>query len=145
MSFGYSMSDFILCIQLAHKVLHEYRQAPQDCQAATTDVAGLQLVLSNVRDAVNGSGLSQDKQQDLQMLLSGCSDTLKELLQVLERFKSLATSSHRRWEKMRWDKDRVERIRLRIVSTVGLLTTFKVELLRSVILSASTVSSDSTI
>ncbi len=145
MSFGYSMSDFILCIQLAQKVLHEYRQAPQDFQAATTDVAGLQLVLSNVRDAVNGSGLSQDKQQDLQMLLSGCSDTLKELLQVLERFKSLATSSHRRWEKMRWDKDRVERIRLRIVSTVGLLTTFKVELLRSVILSASTVSSDSTI
>ena len=145
MSSGYSVGDFILCIQLAQKVLHEYRQAPQEFQAANTDIASLQLVLNNVRDAINGYELSQDKQQDLQKLLSGCSDTLKELLQVLERFKSLATSSHRRWEKFRWDEDRVERIRLRVVSTVGLLTAFKVGLLRFVILSISLAYSNSLI
>lgn len=132
MSFGYSAGDFIICIQLARQVLEEYQQAPQEFQAATTDVAGLQLVLNDVKDSIDGSELSPDKQQDLQGLLNGCNQTLKELLQVLEKFKSLATSSHRRWEKFRWDKDRVERMRLRIVSNVGLLTAFNFRLLRYV-------------
>ena len=130
MSLGYSIGDFLLCIQLTQRVLKEYQQAPEEFRAASIDVAGLQLVLNDVKDAVKGCEMSQDEQRDLQKLLSGCDKNLKELLEVLERFKSLATSSHPRWEKFRWDSDHVERIRLRIVSTVGLLTAFKLGLLR---------------
>ena len=130
MSFGHSIGDFLLCIQLTRKVLKEYQHAPEEFQAASADVADLQIVLNGVKDAIKGCEMSQDKQRDLQKLLSGCEKTLKELLHVLERFKSLATSSHRQWEKLRWDQDRVERIRLRIVSAVGLLTAFKIGLLR---------------
>ena len=133
MSFGCSVSDFLLCIQLAQKVLKEYQEAPKDFQAASTDVAGLKVVLNDVKDAIKGREMSQGKQQDLQTLLSGCDKTLKELLQALEKCKSLAASNHRRLEKFRWDKDHVDRIRLRIVSTVGLLTAFKVGLLRYIL------------
>ena len=90
-------------------MLEDYWQAPQELQAAATDVAGLQLAPNEIRDAISGSELNQDRQRDLKRSLTGGIENLKELLHVLERLKSLATSSHRPWEVFRWDKKRVKK------------------------------------
>lgn len=129
MSFGYSAGDFVLCAQLAHRVWKECRGAPEDFRAVSTEVDSLRLVLNEVQDAVQDRDLSLAKQQDLKKLVEACTEVLQELQGLLAKYKSLATQSKRTWDRLRWSKDHVESIRLRVISNNSLLTSFNVGLL----------------
>lgn len=129
MSFGYSSGDFILCIQLAHRIWRECRDAPEDFRAVYTEVASLQLVLKEVQDAVHEREPSLSKQQDLKKLVEACTEVLRELENLLMKYGSLGTQSKRTWDRLRWSKDHVESIRLRVISNSSLLTSFNVGLL----------------
>lgn len=95
MSFGYSAGDFILCIQLAHKVWAECRDAPQGFRAISGKVASLQLVLKEIREAIDTNEPSQDKKDSLKTLLEGCNDVLQKLPALLTKYKSLGTQRKR--------------------------------------------------
>lgn len=129
MSFGYSAGDFVLCAQLAHRVWRDCRDAPEDFRVVSTEVASLQLVLKEVQDAVHDREMSLAKQQDLKQLVAACAEVLQELEQLLTKYKSLGTHSKRTWDRLRWSKDHVESIRLRVISNSSLLTSFNVGLL----------------
>ena len=133
MSFGYSAGDFILCVQLAHRVWRECRDAPEDFRAVSTEVASLQLVLKELQDAVPNRELSAAKQRDLRQLVEACTEVLQELEELLMKYKSLGTQSKRTWDRLRWSNDQVESIRLRVISNSSLLTSFNVGLLGYVI------------
>ena len=124
MSFGYGTGDLIFCIQLAHRVWRECRDAPEDYRAVSTEVASLQLVLKEVQDAVHHQELSLAKQQDLKQLVVACSEVLEELGDILKKYKSLGTQTRRTWDRLKWSKDNVESIRLRVISSNSLLTSF---------------------
>ena len=129
MSFGYSSGDLILCVQLARKVWRECRDAPEDFRAVSTEVASLQLILKEVQDVVYEQELSLSKQQDLEKLVEACAEVLRELEKLLMKYKSLGTQSKRTWDRLRWSKDDVESMRLRVISSSSLLTSFNLGLL----------------
>lgn len=133
MNFGYSVGDFVICIQLAHKVWRECRDAPDEFRAVSTEVASLQLVLKEVQESVNDHEPSPSKMNDLKQLIEGCNDVLKELQSLLQKYKSLGTQSRRTWDRLRWGEEHVESIRQRVISNIGLLTSFNVSIIRCVI------------
>lgn len=124
MSFGYGVSDFILCLRLAHRVCQQTQDAPGDIRAVSTEVASLELLLEEVRDSIKGKDLSQAKNEDLRQLLRGSERVLVDLDILLKKYHSLGTEKKRAWNRLHW-REPVEDIRLRLVSHVGLLTSFR--------------------
>ena len=61
MSFGYRARDFVLRVQLAHRVWRECCDAPTDYHAVSTEVASLQLVPKEVQNTVRDRDLDAAK------------------------------------------------------------------------------------
>ena len=130
MNFGFSASDVVFCVQLAHKVWKGCRDAPDDFRAVSTEVASLHLVLNEARETAND--LSESKREDLRRLINGCKSVLQELEELLERYKSLGTPSKRTWDRLRWGNGRVKDIRQRLISSTASLTSFNTSLTKYV-------------
>ena len=124
MSFGLSISDIALCLGLAHKLWHQARDAPGDFQAISAEVASLELVLKEVQDSMQNYVLSQSKQAELTLLLTGCRGVLVDLEALLNKYHGLGTQSRRTWDRLRWGREPVEKIRSRLISHVNLLSSF---------------------
>jgi hypothetical protein len=129
MSFGFSVSDLVLSVQLAHNLWQEARDAPGDFRAVSAEVASLKLVFQEVQETAIGRDIEQSKQAELEQLMNGCNSVLLELQTLLHKYKRLGTQSRRTWDRLRWGKEPVEKIRLRLVSRVSLLTSFRAGLL----------------
>lgn len=52
MSFGFSISDFVTCAQLASHVYNALKTAPKECHAFAEEVATFRQVLMKVGEAV---------------------------------------------------------------------------------------------
>lgn len=125
MIFGVGAGDIILCASLAHRVWKESRDAPNDFQNVSTEVASFKLVLDEVRHSIAEREIGHSKQAELAELVAGCSQVLVDLQELLGKYKSLATQSKRTWDRLRWGKEHIERIRSRLVSHTSLLTSFQ--------------------
>ena len=79
MSFGFSVGDFVACVQLARKVWQECRDAPKDFHAVSNEVASLQLVLLQVQETINDKELSEYNKDNLGTLVKRCNEILQEL------------------------------------------------------------------
>ena len=130
MSFGGSVSDVLVCYQLAQKVWKGCREAPNGFKAVCTEVASLHLVLNEARETAHD--LSASKEEDLRQLINGCKSVLQELEELLQRYKSLGTQSKRTWDRLRWGNELVEDIRQRLRSSTALLTCFNTSLTKYV-------------
>jgi hypothetical protein len=128
MSFGFSVNDFVTCIQLARKVWQDCRDAPKDYLVVSNEVASLQLVLSQVQETIDGKELTAEKKDNLGIIVKGCSATLQELQALLKKRKSLGTQSRRTWDRLSWGKEQVDDIRQQVISNTDLLTSFNVGL-----------------
>ena len=124
MSFGLSISDVALCVGFAHKLWQQARDAPGDFQAVAAEVANLELVLKEVQDAIHDHVLGQSKQGELTQLLKGCRGVLVDLEVLLNKYHGLGAQSRRTWDRLRWGKEPIEKIRLRLISHVSLLSSF---------------------
>ena len=78
MSFGFSISDFVICLQLARKVWRDCRDAADDFRAVATEVASLKLVLKEVHERIsnNEHALHGNKTSDLKKLTEGYTEVL---------------------------------------------------------------------
>lgn len=124
MSFGFSASDVVLCVRFAHKLWKEAKDAPNDFQNVTTEVANFKLVLDEVQESIAERELDQRKRTELAELINGCTGVLNDLQSLLDKYKSLATQSKRTWDRFRFGKEPIEMIRSRLVSHTTLLMTF---------------------
>lgn len=129
MSFGFSVSDLVLAVQIAHNLWQEAQDAPGAFRAVSAEVASLKLVLQDVQETVTSRDIELAKQAELGQLVDGCNGVLTELQTLLHKYKSLGTQSKRTWDRLRWGKEPIEKIRLRLVSHVSLLTSFRAGLL----------------
>lgn len=130
MSLGFSASDLVFCIQLAHRLWRACRDAPAEFQAVSTEAASLHLVLNEARETANN--LSESQKEDLGRLMNGCKSVLQELEELLQRYKSLGTQSRRTWDRLRWGKGPVKDIRQRLISSTASLTSFNTSLTKYV-------------
>lgn len=65
MSFGYSIGDFIAVGELALKIYRDYRDAPAQFSAISTEVGSVYLVLKDVDNSIRERELSPDKAAEL--------------------------------------------------------------------------------
>ena len=124
MIFGVGTGDIILCASLAHRVWKESRDAPNDFQNVSTEVASFKLVLDEVRQLIAEREIGHSKQAELAELVAGCNHVLVDLQELLGKYRSLATQSKRTRDRLRWGQEHIERIRSRLVSHTSLLTSF---------------------
>lgn len=129
MSFGFSISDIVLSIQLAHNLWQESRNAPADFRAVSTEVASLKLVLQEIQETVSDRPTDQVKRTELAQLIDGLNDVLAGFRGLLHKYRDLGTQSKRTWDRLRWGKEPIEKIRLRLVTHVSLLISFRSTLL----------------
>lgn len=129
MSFGFSASDLVFCVRLAHHLWRDAKDAPNDFQNVSMEVASFKLVLEEVQESISGRVLDHSKRAALAELIKGCNGVLIDLRNLLDKYKSLATQSKRTWDRLRWGKEPIEAIRARLVSHTSLLTSFRSGLL----------------
>ncbi|PVH68142.1 hypothetical protein DL98DRAFT_376144, partial [Cadophora sp. DSE1049] len=88
MSFGYSISDFIAIGEFALRVYREYRDAPAQFAAISSEVGSLHLVLKDVDSTVRERDLSPEKEADLIQICNGCRSVLTDLDALLQKYRN---------------------------------------------------------
>lgn len=94
-------------------------------------VANLQVVIDDVRLTIREEQLDQQKTEEILHLGQGCYDCLLELEALLRRYHSLGTKSKRTFDRIGFERDRVNEIRQRVIANTGLLNAFTSSLTRS--------------
>ncbi|KAL9621268.1 MAG: hypothetical protein Q9160_004289 [Pyrenula sp. 1 TL-2023] len=131
MSFGFGVNDFIQVSQLAFKLYRKCRESPRDFANLTSEVANLQVVIDDVRLTIREEQLDQERTEEILHLGQSCYDCLLELEALLRRYHSLGTRSKRTFDRIGFERDRVNEIRQRVIANTGLLNAFTSSLTRS--------------
>ncbi|KFY05410.1 hypothetical protein V491_09146, partial [Pseudogymnoascus sp. VKM F-3775] len=92
MSFGFSVGDFIAVAELANKIRERFVGSPGQFQAIATEVRGLSIVLQDVKIDLSQRELTSHQQTNLDVIMQGCGDLLKELEITLDKFQELDSS-----------------------------------------------------
>ena len=78
MSFGFGISDFVCCGQLAYQLYTEFKDAPGDCQALAKELLLFHQVILKTQALVRRRGdvLDEAEQATLGLCLEMCEDIL---------------------------------------------------------------------
>lgn len=83
-------------------------------------------VLHDIHD-IPADGLNEQQKQDIQTILEGCREVLKDLKVKLDKSEVLAyttpdwkTRARQAWSRITWDQVEIDRLRDRITSTITL-------------------------
>jgi Cdc6-like AAA superfamily ATPase len=94
-------------------------------------VKSLSNILRDVEELLPERDLTDRQKTDMQHVTEGCSSVLTALEKVLDKYRDLDTSpkrirdkSRRVWKRLKWEPDDIRDLRLRIVSSIGLLNAF---------------------
>ncbi|KAL6717851.1 hypothetical protein ACLMJK_003936 [Lecanora helva] len=142
MSYGYSISDGVLLVQLAWNAVQNSRRACGEYHELTQQVTGLHLVLRRLRRELqkgkwkekegNGSHHSSDTfEEELRIIVNGCVNVLETLNKILKKYNSLggdeAEKYKRMWQKVRFGNGEVVDLgdlRSKVTYYTSLLTLF---------------------
>ena len=124
MSFGYGVGDLIQVGTLAVEVWRSYRDAPASFKIIATELSALQGVIHQIALAFEGVALSQNQQIWLKALGEACSETLKDLKNVIIRYKSLDSTQKLSWDRLQWRGQNIQELRQRLISSTSLMSTF---------------------
>lgn len=135
MSFGYGIGDIIAVSQLAWKAVQNTREACGQHDELTRDVASLHSVLDRLKaEAIKPESLLQEIQdiekQELEHIVNGCTQVLKTLNGILEKYSSLSEekrSMTKLWQRVRFGNGEMQdlsKIRMQIASQSASLALF---------------------
>ena len=110
MSFGSSISDIALLVQLAYKTTQGARTACGEYDELTRETSSLHIVLSRLQVEVTKPEGSINRRggtygQELRSISSGCEDVLTQLDKILIKYNALSEqerSARRLWKKIRF-------------------------------------------
>jgi hypothetical protein len=124
MSFGWSASDFVTLTKLAWKTYKSCKDAPDSFSGVSQEALSLHAVLKETEEVLAESQLSVSEGKRLKVITDGCTNVLKELDSLVTKYESLATSSKRAWDRMRYAIEDITELRSRLMSNTILLTAF---------------------
>lgn len=100
-------------------------------------VRSLSHVLWDLEDVLNARGLTERHEAELQSIVEGCRDVLRDLNKVVDKYYSLETSPksldgkfRRLWKKLKWEPEDIAELRSRITSNISLLNLFNGSLIK---------------
>jgi hypothetical protein len=124
MSFGYSISDFVVLGQLAWKAYRSCKDAPESFENISHEVLSLHVLLKEIEENLSAQTLTPTRQARLKTIGDGCRDVLEELQNLVDKYESLGTQSKRTWDRMKWASTNIAELRSRLTSNTLLLTAF---------------------
>ncbi|MCJ1255062.1 hypothetical protein MMC24_002878, partial [Lignoscripta atroalba] len=131
MSFGFSVGDFLLAVEIAKRIRSRFVDAPDQFRVISYEVKNLSNVLRDVDDVLPQRDLSEQQKIELGKIIESCREVLNELEKTLDKYQELdpgtkgkVGGSRRVWRRLRWDQKDIDGFRSRITSNVLLLNTF---------------------
>jgi hypothetical protein len=124
MSFGISAGDFIVIGKLAFDLYQQCHDAPNEFRDLSSELANLRTALELVSLTVKERRLDASQELYLRRLQQGCQTVLVELETLLSKYKSLGTNKKWKWKWITWGGEKVIDIRQRLISNIGMLTSF---------------------
>ena len=88
------------------------------------EVLSLHAVLKESEETLLVPPPPPAREARLKVILQGCTNVLKDLQALVNKYESLGSKSKVTWDRMRWCKEDIAEIRARLTSNVALLTAF---------------------
>lgn len=88
----------------------------------SSEVLSLHAVLKESEETLLVPPPSPTREAHLRVVLEGCTSVLDDLQALVKKYEGFGSKSKVTWERMRWCKEDITEIRLRLTSNVALLT-----------------------
>ncbi|KAF2496560.1 hypothetical protein BU16DRAFT_507020 [Lophium mytilinum] len=135
-----AFGDFVKLIELANEVYRRFMDAPEQFQALSDEVKGLEAVLGNVKSILSKRELTSKQTEVLVSIFVGCQNVLTPMNTKLEKYQGI--EPHKKdsdiqnmrvkfrtaWKKVNWDAKEVQELRGRLTSNISLLNVFYADL-----------------
>ena len=120
------MGDIIAISGLAVKVYTAYKDAPDDYKHISEEVVALKILVDKVAQHFRSTNMSSNDRNDCQKVLEGCRSVLKDLNSLIEKYKSLASTTNKRqvFKRIKLSKEDIATLRVRLISNTVLLSGF---------------------
>lgn len=125
MSFGFSVGDFVTVGTLTWNLYKACSTAPESIGSLCGELASLHAVLKQIEEAITRRVVSPSEQERLATVVKGCSDVLRDLQTLVEKYNGPGGGSQRSWKnRLKWGFENIDPIRNRLISNTVLLTAF---------------------
>ena len=126
MSFGFGASDIIGVSTFAWNLYKACRDSSEEFQRVAKEVKILHITLQETAELLEEYqwDLTPSRKERLHLIHESCSDTLKELQTLVQKYDNLATPSQRVWDQMRWALQDVSELKQTIITTYTKLDAF---------------------
>jgi len=124
-----SVGQFLGVARFAWSVYNGYKDAPGDFKNLSDEIKSLHnIVNSDILTAkFRDPNLASEEQERLREILQGCSNVLKDLDNLLTKYKRLESpqgSGLRNLDRARWCQEDIVELRARLTANTTLLNTF---------------------
>ena len=129
MSFGFGVTDFLTLTSLAWNVYKDCKSASAEFREVGNEVISLHTSLRELQDECEDkdsilNSNQEDKKRTLNVLVQNCIEVLKELQQLLTRYRSLGTNQKRAWDRVKFGSEGIQEIRNKLMFHTSSLTLF---------------------
>ncbi|EON96479.1 hypothetical protein UCRPA7_8016 [Phaeoacremonium minimum UCRPA7] len=132
MSLGFGVGDLVMVTSLAWKLYKACKDSGDDFRNLSHELMSLDAVLRETSDYLTEhTGLEVSRRNRLNIICSGCLQTLRDLEELVNKYQSLGTQAQRAWDRVRFGLRDISDLRQRVVSSVTLLNAFNTTLLNS--------------
>lgn len=119
MSFGFSVGDFISIGTLALKLYVAYREGPLEFREISRELLSLHTTLeeisSNLSAPVSLFSRSPGTKLNLERLVEGCAEALKELEGIWNKYQALDGRAKKfSWQRMKFGKENLDGVRAKL-------------------------------
>jgi len=123
-----SVGDFLGLATLAWTVYNGYKDAPGDFKDLSDEIKSLHNIVNSgiLKAKFRDPNLTSEDRESLQETLQGCENVLKDLDNLLTKYKRLESpqgSSLRALDRVRWGQEDIVKLRARLTSNTTLLNT----------------------
>ena len=129
MSFGCSVGDFVVLASLAWKVYKDCKSASAEFLEVGNEVISLRTAIQELQDEAEESNsiltrAGSRRKRELESIMKNCTDVLRELQQLITRYRSLGTQQKRTWDRIKFGSEGVQQIRDKVMFHTSALTLF---------------------
>lgn len=142
MSFGYGVGDIIAVSKLAWKVYRSCQDSGDEFKALSGEVLSMHALLRETAEETEVAHIRKNKADskkkkkpgkegtDIDIIIDGCNGVLADTEKLLEKYASLGTHSQRVWDRVKFGAEDINGLRIRFISNITLLTSYKAEVIR---------------
>ncbi len=123
MSFGCGIGDIIQLTTITWRLYKSCKEASKDFVDLSKDIASLHVVLSEIHDFLSEDpGIDTSRRNRLSVLCDACQGVLTDIEALYIKYDRLGTKAQRAWDQARFGLEDLQKLRVRVVSSVTLLS-----------------------